>query len=119
MKKNTCVELITSYGTFIGMFDSVDEEKTYIKNVMKINLTPMPTEDGKNYMMIPKPDLINYYSLTKSLFSFPNKDIIFMDEVVGSRFIEGYVKQFAAYEEMKTQQGSNVEVVQSVPENLK
>ena len=63
LRSGTCIEFITSSGTYIGMYDSQDGKDFYVNDVMKINLTPMPTEDGKNFMMIPKLDLINFYSV--------------------------------------------------------
>ena len=115
IKNGECVEFITSGGTFIGMFDSTDDEHLMVNDVMKINLTPMPSEDGKGFMMIPKLDLINYYSVSKDAFVFKNADIIYIAPITGQRFIDGYKQQYEAYNDMKIQQGSNIEMASTMP----
>jgi hypothetical protein len=109
-KQGTCIEIAKGDGTYIGLFEEVKDGILVMKDVMKINLTPVPSEGGQGFMMVPKLDLLNYYSVGND-FSFPVADINYHAEVTGSQFVAGYKQQYKGYEQMKIQQGSNIEVV--------
>ncbi len=109
-KNGTCIEISTGDSTYIGIFDEIQGDNLVMKDVMKINLTPVPSEGGQGFMMVPKLDLLNYYSVGNK-FTFSKASIVYHAEVTGSQFITGYKQQYKGYEDMKIQQGSNIEVV--------
>ena len=112
IRTGECVEFVTKEGTFIGVLLSADKATNsfIVEDVMKINLTPVPAENGQGFMLIPKLDLLNYYSIGKE-FEFDLSSIIYCSVVTGSKFVDGYKQQYKMYEQMKIQQGSNIEVV--------
>ena len=43
-KQGTCIEIAKGDGTYIGLFEEVKDGILVMKDVMKINLTPVPSE---------------------------------------------------------------------------
>jgi hypothetical protein len=125
-KKDDIIEIVTNNGiTYVGMFknyvyDHVTEEHVQIEceDVMKVNLTPQPTEDGKGFMLIPKIDVMNFYS-NGSFYKFNISEIIYNEKIEYNKFQEYYKRHVDEIKRMKVEAGSNIEIVSNVPSNIK
>jgi hypothetical protein len=114
--KHQVVEFIAQGTSYIGEFSSFSEKDGIVnfEKVMRVDLTPMPVPNdiggSTNFVMVPKMNIINYYSL-ESAFKFNDSDINYIAVVSGNEFIELYKKMYSMYEKEKIKEGSNISIV--------
>jgi len=115
-KNEVIYEFITKLGVnFIGRLKEAGDTLTFV-DVLVINMRPMQTPEGE-MTMVPAMDMVGIFT-TNNEFNIPMNDIYQISEVEFDKFIEMYETNINMYNQAKVSQGSNIDIVNEMPESI-
>jgi len=115
-KNGTIYEFITKLGVnFIGRLKNNGDTLTFT-DVLVINMRPMQTPEGE-MTMVPAMDMVGIFTKDNE-FNIPMDDIYQINEVEFDKFIEMYETNVNMYNQAKLSQGSNIDIVNEMPESI-
>lgn len=116
---NKTIEFIIEGKTYIGVFDQIKDTMLVVKNVMVVNMVPIQQEQSEmGFVMVPKLDLISYYT-TGDTFTFNATNLCYIGVVKSNEIIKLHSNLWDQYHKQKIQMESGIEIVNSMPNNIK
>ena len=112
----TVVEIITGNYAYVAEFEKVENDRVMVTNAFIINIIPYQTPEGQ-FQQVPRLDPRNIYS-SGTLWSFKIDDVVYCDEIQGSRFVAMYKDAVSGYLAVKSKEGSGIDIVQEMPKSF-